>query len=72
MELNKENKVSTGDLVRQLRLFRENMDSYTQEDIMLVKREVKLLFNYEEEILTKYNSVVLDAVKQLINNDSDK
>ncbi|CEP24629.1 unnamed protein product [Cyberlindnera jadinii] len=65
-DLVKDSKVDIDGLILQLRSFRQHMDSYTSEEVHNVKREITGIFQYEEELLNKYNGVVLDAVKQLM------
>jgi WD40 repeat protein len=61
-----ENHSQIDELIRQLKSFKTHMDTYAHEEVMRVKKEITSIFQYEEEILDKYNNAVLDAVKQLI------
>lgn len=61
----KENTCSIDELIGQLRSFKENIGGYSYDQVQSVKREIRGLFEYEQELMEKYNGVIIEAVKQM-------
>lgn len=63
-----ENKVKVDDIVHHLRRFKENLSEYSLEEVETVKKEVNEIFEYEEQLLAKYNSQMMEKIAEMFKN----
>lgn len=61
-----ESKVTPENLVRYLRNFKENIESYSPGQVQTVKKEINELFDYEDELLAKYNTQVIEKINEML------
>ncbi len=53
-------------MVTYLKEFRENIGTYSVAEVEAVKKEIKELFNYEEQLIIKYNTQMMDKLNELM------
>ena len=63
-----ERKLRAEDMVTYLKEFKENIGTYSVAEVEAVKKEIKELFNYEEELIIKYNTQMMDKLNELMKN----
>lgn len=61
-----ESKVTPEDLVYYLKNFKENIESYTPGQVQAVKKEINGLFEYEDQLLEKYNKQVMEKINEML------
>lgn len=63
-----ERKLRAEDIITYLKEFKENIGTYSVAEVEAVKKEIKELFNYEEELIIKYNTQMMDKLNELMKN----
>lgn len=63
-----ERKLRAEDMITYLKEFKENIGTYSVAEVEAVKKEIKELFNYEEELIIKYNTQMMDKLNELMKN----